>query len=126
MLQNESELLVADNTGAKLVLVIRKLGGGGGNRKFVNIGDLVDVTVKEAAPHGMVKKGTVHTAIIVRSKKGISRETGEFIRFSDNAVVLLKEDGSPRGTRIFGPIAREIREAGEETAKIISLAQEVV
>ncbi len=126
MLQNESELLVADNTGAKLVLVIRKLGGGGGNRKFVNIGDLVDVTVKEAAPHGMVKKGTVHTAIIVRSRKGIGRASGEFVRFSDNAVVLLKEDGSPRGTRIFGPIAREIREAGEETAKIISLAQEVV
>jgi len=122
MIQNESRLKVADNTGAKEVLVIRNLGGS--NRKFSNIGDIVVVTVKQATPGGTVKKGDVCKAVIVRSKYGVRRENGSFIKFDDNACVIIKDDNSPRGTRIFGPVARELRDA--DFMKIVSLAPEVL
>jgi len=123
MIQTESRLRVADNSGAKEVLVIRNLGGS--VRKFTNVGDVVVCTIKKAAPNGMVKKGQVVKAVIVRTKQGVKRDTGEYIRFDENAVVILKTEGTdPRGTRIFGPIARELREKGYN--KIISLAQEVL
>ena len=123
MIQNESRLKVADNTGAKEVLVIRNLGGS--VRKFTNIGDVVVCTIKKAAPNGMVKKGQVVKAVIVRTKQGVKRDTGEYVRFDENAVVLLKSEGQdPRGTRIFGPVARELRDKGYN--KIVSLAQEVL
>ena len=122
MIQNESRLKVADNTGAKEVLVIRNLGGS--NRKTSNIGDIVVCTVKQAAPGGPVKKGDVVKAVIVRTKFGVRRPNGSLIKFDDNAVVIIKEDKSPRGTRIFGPVARELRDA--DFMKIVSLAPEVL
>ncbi len=122
MIQNESRLRVADNTGAKEVLVIRALGGS--KRKFANIGDVVVCTVKQATPGGTVKKGDVVKGVIVRSKYGVSRNNGTRIRFDDNAVVLIKDDNTPRGTRIFGPVARELRD--HDFMKIVSLAPEVL
>ncbi len=122
MIQTESRLVVADNTGAKEILVIRNLGGS--KRKFSSVGDIVVATVKKAQPHGMVKKGQVVKAVIVRTKHPITRESGDRIRFDDNAAVIIKEDKTPRGTRIFGPVARELREKGYN--KVVSLAQEVL
>ena len=122
MIQPQSRLKVADNTGAKEVLVIRNLGGS--NRKTSNIGDIVVCTVKQAAPGGTVKKGDVVKAVIVRTKFGVRRPNGSLIKFDDNAVVIIKEDKSPRGTRIFGPVARELRDA--DFMKIVSLAPEVL
>ncbi len=122
MIQNESRLKVADNTGAKEVLVIRNLGGS--NRKTSNIGDVVVCTVKQAAPGGTVKKGDVVKAVIVRTKYGVRRDNGSLIKFDDNAAVIIKEDKSPKGTRIFGPVARELRDA--DFMKIVSLAPEVL
>ncbi|WP_342252554.1 50S ribosomal protein L14 [Spiroplasma endosymbiont of Amphibalanus improvisus] len=122
MIQQESRLKVADNSGAKEVLVIKNLGGS--FRKFTNIGDIIVCTVKKAIPSGNVKKGQVVKAVIVRTKKGISRKDGTHIKFSENAAVIIKDDKTPRGTRIFGPIAREIKEKGFN--KIASLASEVL
>ncbi len=122
MISNESRLKVADNTGAKELLVIRCLGGS--RRKFANIGDIIVCTVKEASPNGTVKKGDVVKAVIVRTKYGISRENGSFIKFDDNAAVIIKDDKTPRGTRIFGPVARELRD--KDFMKIVSLAPEVL
>ena len=122
MIQNETRLKVADNTGAKEVLVIRNLGGS--NRKTSNIGDIVVCTVKQAAPGGTVKKGEVVKAVIVRTKYGVRRDNGSYIKFDDNAVVIIREDKSPRGTRIFGPVARELRDA--DFMKIVSLDPEVL
>ena len=122
MIQNESRLKVADNTGAKEVLVIRNLGGS--TRKTSNIGDIVVATVKQATPNGTVKKGDVVKAVIVRTKYGVGRENGSYIKFDDNACVIIKDDKSPRGTRIFGPVARELRDA--DFMKIVSLAPEVL
>ena len=122
MIQNESRLSVADNSGAKEVLVIRVLGGT--RKRYASIGDKVVVTVKHAMPSGNVKKGTVSKAVIVRTRKEIRRNDGSYIRFDDNAVVLLNNSDEPRGTRIFGPVARELRDKGY--MKIISLAPEVL
>lgn len=122
MVQNESRLSVADNSGAKEVLVIRVLGGT--KKRYASIGDKVVVTVKHALPSGNVKKGTVSKAVIVRTKKEISRADGSYIRFDDNAVVLLNATDEMRGTRIFGPVARELRD--KQFMKIISLAPEVL
>ncbi|AUM62988.1 MULTISPECIES: 50S ribosomal protein L14 [Spiroplasma] len=122
MIQNESRLKVADNSGAKEILVIRNLGGS--VRKFTNIGDIVVATVKSASPGGAVKKGQVIKAVIVRTVRGLRRADGTYIKFSENAAVIIKDDKSPRGTRIFGPIAREVKDAG--FAKIASLAPEVL
>jgi len=122
MIQNESRLTVADNSGAKEVLVIRVLGGT--KKRYASIGDKVVVTVKHALPSGNVKKGTVSKAVIVRTKKEISRHDGSYIRFDDNAVVLLSATDEIRGTRIFGPVARELRD--KQFMKIISLAPEVL
>ncbi|MFV0380660.1 MAG: 50S ribosomal protein L14 [Breznakia sp.] len=122
MISNESRLRVADNTGAKEVLVIRGLGGS--RRRFSNIGDIVVCSVKQAAPGGTVKKGEVVKAVIVRTVYGIRRENGTYIKFDDNAVVIIKDDHTPRGTRIFGPVARELRE--KDFMKIVSLAPEVL
>ncbi len=122
MIQNESRCKVADNTGAKEILVIRLLGGS--HRQSSNIGDIVVGTVKEAIPGGAVKKGDVVKAVVVRTKYGIRRENGSYIKFDDNAVVILKDDMTPRGTRIFGPVARELRE--KNFMKIVSLAPEVL
>ena len=122
MIQQESRLNVADNTGAKNILVIKVLGGS--FRRSGNIGDVVVATVKDASPGGVVKKGDVVKAVIVRSKKGIRRQDGSYIRFDENAAVVIKDDKSPRGTRIFGPVARELRE--KDFMKIISLAPEVL
>ncbi|HEY1040065.1 MAG TPA: 50S ribosomal protein L14 [Bacteroidia bacterium] len=122
MIQNESRLTVADNSGAKEVLVIRVLGGT--RKRYASIGDKVVVTVKHALPSGNVKKGTVSKAVIVRTKKEIRRQDGSYIRFDDNAAVLLKADDEIRGTRIFGPVARELRD--KQFMKIISLAPEVL
>lgn len=122
MISNESRLKVADNTGAKELLVIRCLGGS--RRRFANIGDVVVCSVKEAAPGGSVKKGDVVKAVIVRTKYGISRENGSFIKFDDNAAVIIKDDKTPKGTRIFGPVARELR--NKDFMKIVSLAPEVL
>ena len=121
MIQQESRLNVADNSGAKQVLCIRVLGGS--KRRYASIGDTIVVSVKEAAPGG-VKKGVVSKAVIVRTKKEIRRKDGSYIRFDDNAVVLLNEGGEPRGTRIFGPVARELRD--RDYMRIISLAPEVL
>jgi len=121
MIQQESRLKVADNSGAKEVLCIRVLGGS--KRRYASIGDLIVVTVKEATPGG-VKKGTVSRAVVVRTKKEIRRKDGSYIRFDDNAVVLLTEGDEPRGTRIFGPVARELRD--KDYMKIVSLAPEVL
>ena len=122
MIQNESRMRVADNTGAKEVLVIRCLGGS--VRKFANIGDVVVCAVKQATPGGSVKKGDVVKAVVVRTKKPTRRADGSYIRFDENAAVIIKEDGNPKGTRIFGPIARELRE--KNYMKILSLAPEVL
>jgi large subunit ribosomal protein L14 len=122
MIQNESRLTVADNSGAKEVLVIRVLGGT--KKRYASIGDKVVVTVKHAMPSGNVKKGTVSKAVIVRTRKEISRQDGSYIRFDDNAVVLLNATDEIRGTRIFGPVARELRD--KQFMKIISLAPEVL
>ncbi len=121
MIQTESRLNVADNSGAKKVLCIKVLGGT--RRRYAHVGDTIVVTVKEASPGG-VKKGTVSKAVVVRTKKEIRRNDGSYIRFDDNAVVLLTEAGEPRGTRIFGPVARELRE--KEYMRIVSLAPEVL
>jgi large subunit ribosomal protein L14 len=122
MIQNESRLTIADNSGAKEVLVIRVLGGT--KKRYASIGDKVVVTVKHAMPSGNVKKGTVHKAVIVRTRKEISRADGSYIRFDDNAAVLLNPTDEIRGTRIFGPVARELRD--KQFMKIISLAPEVL
>ncbi len=122
MIQQESRLKVADNTGAKELLCIRVLGGT--NRKYANIGDVIVCSVKNAAPGGDVKKGDVVKAVIVRSKKGVRRNDGSYIKFDQNAAVLIKDDQTPRGTRIFGPVARELRE--KKYMKILSLAPEVL
>ena len=121
MVQQESRLAVADNSGAKTVLVIRVLGGT--KKRYASIGDKVVVTVKSAIPSGEVKKGTVSKAVVVRTKKEIRRTDGSYIRFDDNAVVLLNAVDEMRGTRIFGPVARELR---DEYMKIVSLAPEVL
>ena len=122
MIQQESYLKVADNTGAKEIKCIRVLGGS--KRKFGNIGDVIVASVRKAAPGGMVKKGDVVRAVIVRTKKGLRRQDGSYIRFDENAAVIIKEDKNPRGTRIFGPVARELRE--KDYMKILSLAPEVL
>lgn len=122
MIQNESRLKVADNSGAKEVLVIRVLGGT--RRRYASLGDQIVVTVKDALPTGNVKKGAVSKAVIVRTRKEVRRADGSYIRFDDNAVVLLNTAGELRGTRIFGPVARELRE--KDYMKIISLAPEVL
>lgn len=122
MIQQESRLRVADNTGAKEILVIRVLGGSG--RRYASIGDVVVGTVKDAIPGGNVKKGDVIKAVIVRTKKERRRPDGSYIRFDENAAVILKADGEPRGTRIFGPVGRELRD--KKFMKIISLAPEVL
>ncbi|MBQ4278867.1 MAG: 50S ribosomal protein L14 [Rikenellaceae bacterium] len=121
MIQQESRMVVADNSGAKEVLCIRVLGGTG--KRYASIGDKVVVTVKSATPSGDMKKGTVSKAVVVRTKKEIRRSNGSYIRFDDNAVVLLNNQGEMRGTRIFGPVARELR---DQYMKIISLAPEVL
>lgn len=122
MIQNESRLNVADNTGAKELLVIRCLGGS--RRKNATIGDIVSCTVKHAAPNGTVKEGQVVKAVIVRTVYGVRRENGSYIKFDDNAAVIIKDDNTPTGTRIFGPVARELRDKG--FMKIVSLAPEVL
>lgn len=122
MVQQESYLKVADNTGAKEIMCIRVLGGTG--RRYANIGDVIVASVKKAAPGGVVKKGDVIKAVIVRTAKGMRRNDGTYIRFDENAAVIIKDDKSPRGTRIFGPVARELRE--KEYTKILSLAPEVL
>ncbi len=122
MIQNESRLKVADNTGAKEVLVIRCLGGS--KRKSASIGDIIVCSVKEAAPGGTVKKGEVVKAVIVRTKYPVRRDNGSYIKFDDNAAVIIKEDNTPKGTRIFGPVARELRD--RDFMKIVSLAPEVL
>ena len=122
MIQQESYLKVADNTGAKEIHCIRVLGGS--RRKFGNIGDVIVASVRKATPGGTVKKGEVVKAVIVRTKRGIRREDGTYVRFDENAAVIIKEDRNPRGTRIFGPVARELRE--RDYMKILSLAPEVI
>ena len=122
MVQQESRLLVADNSGAKEVLVIRVLGGT--KRRYASIGDQVVVTVKDATPSGNIKKGQVSRAVVVRTRKEVRRNDGSYIRFDNNAVVLLNDGGEMRGTRIFGPVARELRE--KQFMKIVSLAPEVL
>ena len=122
MIQQPSFMKVADNTGAKELMCIRVLGGTG--RRYAGIGDVVICSVKKAAPGGMVKKGEVVKAVVVRTVKGHRRRDGSYIRFDDNAAVLINEDKTPRGTRIFGPVARELRE--KDYMKILSLAPEVV
>ena len=122
MIQQETFLKVADNTGAKEIKCIRVLGGS--TRKYGNIGDVIVASVRKAAPGGTVKKGEVVKAVIVRSAKGVRRNDGTYVRFDDNAAVLIKDDKNPRGTRIFGPVARELRE--KDYMKILSLAPEVI
>ncbi|MDO4888222.1 MAG: 50S ribosomal protein L14 [Actinomycetaceae bacterium] len=122
MIQQETRLSVADNTGAKEVLCIRVLGGSG--RRYAGIGDTIVATVKDAIPGGNVKKGDVVKAVIVRARKETRRIDGSYIRFDENAAVLLKNDGEPRGTRIFGPVGRELRE--KKFMRIVSLAPEVI
>ncbi len=122
MIQSESYLNVADNTGARKIMCIKVLGGS--RRRFAGIGDTIVATVKEANPGGMVKKGDVIRAVIVRTRKGLQRKDGSHIKFDENAAVIINEQGNPRGTRIFGPVARELRE--KEYMKIVSLAPEVL
>ena len=122
MIQQQSYLKVADNTGAKEIMCIRVLGGSG--RRYANIGDVIVASVKKAAPGGVVKKGEVVKAVVVRTASGLRREDGTYIRFDENAAVLIKDDKNPRGTRIFGPVARELRE--KDYLKILSLAPEVL
>jgi len=122
VIQQQSYLKVADNTGAKEIMCIRVLGGTG--RRYANIGDVIVASVKKATPGGGVKKGDVVKAVVVRSCKGLRREDGTYIRFDENAAVIIKEDKNPKGTRIFGPVARELRE--KDYLKILSLAPEVL
>ncbi len=122
MIQEESYLKVADNTGAKEIHCIRVLGGS--KRKYGNIGDVIVASVRKATPGGQVKKGEVVKAVIVRTKRGVRREDGSYVRFDENAAVIIKEDRNPKGTRIFGPVARELRE--KDYMKILSLAPEVI
>ena len=122
MVQQESRLKVADNSGAKEVLCIRVLGGT--KKRYANIGDTIVVSIKSAISSSSVKKGTVSRAVVVRTKKEIRRKDGSYVRFEDNAAVLLNENNEPRGTRIFGPVARELRE--KQFMKIVSLAREVI
>ncbi|MBP9483173.1 MAG: 50S ribosomal protein L14 [Negativicutes bacterium] len=122
MIQQQSRLAIADNTGAKEIMCIRVLGGS--YRRYGNVGDIIVASVKSSSPGGVVKKGDVVKAVIVRTRKGLRREDGSYIRFDENAAVVIKEDKSPRGTRIFGPVARELRE--RDFMKIISLAPEVI
>ncbi len=122
MIQMQTYMKVADNTGAKELMCIRVLGGT--RKRYANIGDVVVASVKKATPGGVVKKGDVVKAVIVRSKKGLRREDGTYIRFDENAAVIVKEDKNPKGTRIFGPVAKELRE--KEFTKILSLAPEVL
>ena len=122
MIQEESYLKVADNTGAKEIHCIRVLGGS--KRKYGNIGDVIVASVRKATPGGTVKKGEVVKAVIVRTKRGVRREDGSYVRFDENAAVIIKDDKNPRGTRIFGPVARELRE--RDYMKILSLAPEVL
>ena len=122
MIQQQTYLKVADNTGAKEIMCIRVLGGSG--RRYANIGDVIVASVKKAAPGGVVKKGDVVKAVVVRTVSGVRRDNGTYIRFDENAAVLIKEDKTPRGTRIFGPVARELRD--KDYMKILSLAPEVL
>ena len=122
MVQQETRLKVADNTGAKELLCIRELGGS--TRRYANIGDIIVASVKDATPGGVVKKGDVVKAVVVRSKKGARRKDGSYIKFDENAAVIIKDDKTPRGTRIFGPVARELRD--KQFMKIVSLAPEVL
>ena len=122
MIQQQSKLKVADNTGAKELMCIRCLGGS--HRKFAGVGDVIVASVKSAIPNGVVKKGDVVKAVIVRTKKPIKRADGSYVRFDENAAVIIRVDGNPRGTRIFGPIARELRD--KDYMKILSLAPEVL
>lgn len=122
MIQQESRLKVADNSGAKEILTIKVLGGT--RRRYASVGDVIVATVKSATPGGAVKKGDVIKAVIVRTKSGLRRNDGSYIKFDDNAAVIIKEDKTPRGTRIFGPVARELRD--KDFMKIISLAPEVL
>jgi large subunit ribosomal protein L14 len=122
VIQQQSYLKVADNTGAKEIMCIRVLGGSG--RRYANIGDVVVASVKKATPGGVVKKGDVVKAVVVRTASGLRRDDGTYIRFDENAAVIIKEDKNPKGTRIFGPVARELRE--KEYTKILSLAPEVL
>ncbi|MCI2131910.1 50S ribosomal protein L14 [Bilifractor porci] len=122
MIQQESRLKVADNTGAKEILCIRVMGGS--TRRYANIGDIIVATVKDAIPGGTVKKGDVVKAVVVRTVKGVHRKDGSYIRFDENAAVLIKDDKTPTGTRIFGPVARELRD--KQFMKIVSLAPEVL
>ena len=122
MIQQKTYLKVADNTGAKEIMCIRVLGGSG--RRYANIGDVIVASVKKAAPGGVVKKGDVVKAVVVRSVKGVRRDDGTYIRFDENAAVIIKEDKNPKGTRIFGPVARELRD--KDYMKILSLAPEVL
>lgn len=122
MIQSESRLKVADNTGAKELLCIRVMGGS--TRRYANVGDIIVATVKDATPGGVVKKGDVVRAVIVRTVSGMRRKDGSYIKFDQNAAVIIKDDKTPRGTRIFGPVARELRE--KKYMKILSLAPEVL
>ena len=122
MIQQETRLKVGDNTGAKELLCIRVLGGTG--RRYASVGDIIIAAVKEATPGGVVKKGDVVKAVVVRTKASVRRPDGSYIRFSENAAVIIKDDKSPRGTRIFGPVARELRD--KDFMKIVSLAPEVL
>ena len=122
MVQQQSILKVADNTGAKEIMCIRCLGGS--YRRYAGIGDVIVASVKDATPGGVVKKGDVVKAVVVRSKRGVRRQDGSYIKFDENAAVIIREDGTPKGTRIFGPVARELRE--KEYMKILSLAPEVL
>ena len=124
MVQNETNLVVADNSGAKSVRIFRLFGGG--NRKSSSIGDIVMCAVKTATPNGKVKKGEIVRGVIVRTKYPINRPDGSTINFDDNAIVLINEDGAPLGTRVLGPVARELRDKGEGFMKIVSLATEVL
>ena len=122
MVQQQSRLKVADNTGARELMCIRCLGGS--HRKYAEIGDIIIASVKSATPGGVVKKGEVVKAVVVRSKKGARRADGSYVKFDENAAVIIREDGTPKGTRIFGPVARELRD--KDYMKIISLAPEVL
>ena len=122
MVQQQTRLKVADNTGAKEIMCIRCLGGS--YRKYAEIGDVIIASVKDATPGGVVKKGEVVKAVVVRTKKGARRSDGSYVKFDENAAVIIREDGTPRGTRIFGPVARELRE--KNYMKILSLAPEVL
>ena len=122
MVQQQSILKVADNTGAKEIMCIRCLGGS--FRRYANIGDIIVASVKDAIPGGVVKKGDVVKAVVVRTKKGVRRADGSYIKFDENAAVIIREDGTPKGTRIFGPVARELRDG--DYMKILSLAPEVL